>query len=70
MDLTMPQCDALKKTYDDCYTKWRYQKPTVGEEMTSLHICNEVFEDYKSCYIVSFNHCLLCYTQLNVSSLL
>ncbi len=51
MDTSLPECDGLKKRYDDCYTAWRYQKSDEnGHVMKSLYECNDVFEVMTSAY--------------------
>lgn len=57
MNVNMPECEELKKKYDDCYKKWIENKP--NNKIASLHDCNDVFE---VCYKKICYKLLLTYT--------
>ena len=43
-----PQCNELKKLYDDCFNKW-YADEFLKGTGTAVNLCKEQFEKYKAC---------------------
>lgn len=51
------ECTALKNKYDECFNQWYSEKFLKGDYSAS---CQEVFEEYRACILVTFWHQLSC----------
>lgn len=56
MDSAVPECAALKRRYDECYSKWRSELSPSGAVQAvlqggglGLDRCDAVFGDYRDC---------------------
>lgn len=45
-----PECDEVKKSYDDCFLRWYSEKYLRG--MAKTDECEHLFKQYKSCLSV------------------
>jgi TRIAP1/MDM35 family protein len=46
MSSISPECNELKKKYDDCFHTWYSEKYLKGDITPA---CEELFKDYKTC---------------------
>ncbi|KAJ3146177.1 Mitochondrial distribution and morphology protein 35 [Geranomyces variabilis] len=46
MSSISPECNELKKTYDDCFNKWYATKFLQGDTTPA---CEEIFTLYRAC---------------------
>lgn len=56
MDSSAPECAALKKRYDECYSKWRSElslgtalQDVLQGRGLGLDKCDATFSDYRDC---------------------
>lgn len=53
MESIEPLCTKLKESYEGCFYKWYTEKFLKGNSITAATECQEMFDDYRACLIVS-----------------